>query len=527
MGSDSKRGGRGKPLSMLTKGGALVQDDHTASVMPGQGPVSLGASPSRLLASFPTVPPVGVSPSPVALVPLERPAGPLAIKGSFSAALDPSSFVLSDMEEWDIHDRARAKKQEPRWISYRAQFWARQLLRAYRDDQLRAEGIDPRLVAGAGRRDHQMARCRWVRWASDGYHVTYSPERQRGSIQGWVTCKSWLCPVCGAILAQARAAELGKLVAVVRARGCVVALGRVSDSHKAGDEQTIDELVAVLRDQVKKLRHDYHEVKRNRSWRRLDARFGVEVYAPGGEVGWRIYSVGSLENTYGYNGYHPHEQPLFIFRPGADVAAFEFELRNLYYSVRGGAWSADPATGELVPVDRNAWENGCSVTSNDGAVNEYITKMGRPPRWDVAQEVVMASRKRGRIGKSKHYAMMELLWSYILTGNKKHGRLYTAFVLAMKGKHQLDWSPGLRAYAGLGKEQTEAEVIDEAEDAKIELALVDDLTMYRVLWQDRRADLCAVADTGDPERVRAYLARVRSAAGLAAGLLDGDSEGVG
>ncbi len=435
---------------------------------------------------------------------------PLANKGSFTDTQEPDH--PSDMQEWDHADPDRAEMQARRWMSYRGLRAARQLLRGHRDVHLRAEGLEPAELEGRQRGDHQMARCRWVRWSEGGYHVTYSPARRRGNVKGWVTCKSWLCPVCGAILAQERSTELGQAVAFARSQGCVVALGRFSDRHHVGDEQTVDELAGVLRGQVADLRTAYRVMKESRDWRRVVERFGVEGPGRGGKVRRRIYSVGALECTYGYNGYHPHEQPVFFLASGADVAVFQWEMRNLWYTARGGAWVVDPVTGEKLPADPDRWEHGCSVSSNDGEVNEYITKMGRPPRWDVAQEVVYWARKRGRGGKSKHYTMMELLWSYILAGRQDHGRLWTAFVLAMKGRHHLDWADGLRAWAGLGAARSDDEVIDEASDDLEDLALVDDLTMFLVLKQERRADLLAVADTGEAEQVREFLGGLRQAA---------------
>jgi hypothetical protein len=99
----------------------------------------------------------------------------------------------------------------------------------------------------------------------------------------------------------------------------------------------------------------------------------------------------------------------------------------------------------------------------------------------------------------------------------------------MKGRHHLDWAPGLRAWAGLGAARSDEEVIDEAEDYQDELALVDDLTMYVILRQGRRADLLAVADTGDADQVRAYLAARRRGAGPggAGAVLGPQSEEVG
>lgn len=430
--------------------------------------------------------------------------GTLGNKGSFSVRL-PVGL-----------DSDRRLLIERRWMAYQGLRAARSLLRDYRDGQLRASGLDPGRLDGRDRGDHQMARCRWVRWSPDGYVVTYSPARQRGNVKGWVTCKSWLCPVCGAVLAEARSAELAEVVRVARERGCVVALGSFADRHHAGDEQTVDELAERLRVQVGELRRDYHELKRGRAWRDIQARYGVEGPGRRGKMACRLYSVGALEVTHGYNGFHPHEQPLFILRPGADVEQFEFEMRNLYYTVRGGAWVLDQVTGELLPADRDAWEHGCMVTSNDGAVSDYITKMGRPPRWDVAQEVVKWVRKRGRVGRSKHYTMMELLWSYILAGRLDHGRLWLAFVLAFKGRHHLDWSDGLREWAGLGVVQTDEQVIDDMSDYLDNLAVVDDLTMHLVLRHERRAELLMCADSGDSERVRAWLADLRSVFGVGA-----------
>lgn len=434
--------------------------------------------------------------------------GPGAIDGGPQPPLGTIARFVSAPDD-------QAQVQDRRSRLFKGLSASRFLYKAHQDGELAAAGVELPDFPSSKLGYERVCSCLWTRFATDGVHVTYSSERQRASYKGLVTCRSvWMCPVCNARISEFRRDELGRAVAVARDRGCVVVLATFTIPHAAGDD--LGALVDQLNEAARAMRG-------GRPWRRLVDQFGIDGPTGRGNDGRRLYSVRSFECTYGYNGWHPHLHVLFMLAAGSDVPAFQDELRHFWYSTNGGQYQADPETGELLPVDRHFFEHGCIATSSNDRVADYVAKWGHDPRWDVQHELAKANSKRGRGGKSKHYTLADLLWSYIDTGNRRHGALWVEFGLAMKGRKQLVWAPGLREWAGLGVELTDDQVAEDASDYLVDLAVVDDLTWQVVRRQERRAELLAVADSGDRAQVHDWLwdvRRVRSSPGAPHRLLE-------
>lgn len=398
---------------------------------------------------------------------------------------------------------------EHRWIQYRVQAAARRLFKQHRDQELIEQGYTRADLARSGCDSrlgyHGVTRCLWSRWnkREEGINVAYSEQYARAGYKGLITCASWsACPVCLAKISERRRIELQATIKAARAKGYVVAMVTLTQDHTSGDDLT---------DLVDRLNNGYRQVKTTRAWKRIEKQYGIE--GPSGRAGgWslRVRSVRAFETTWGYNGWHPHLHVIFILPPGSDVSLFGDELRDLWYDQMGGTYSPDPLTGELLPSQRDLWDRCCKVTCNDGEVADYVTKWGHDPRWDVAHEVAKSNSKHARVGRSKHYTVADLLFSYSEEGNKHHGQLYLEFGLAMKGRKQLVWSPGLREMFDLGQDQTDEEVAADVSDLQRDLATLDDLTWNIVRRSGERADLLEVADGGDPEKVLAYLDEIRA-----------------
>jgi hypothetical protein len=376
---------------------------------------------------------------------------------------------------------------------YQLQQWgAVKLLREYQDRELWASGITP---GGIDSRlgYHRVCFCHWAKWA-DEVSVVYSEQHKRSNYKGVQTCGSWaVCPVCSSKIAEVRCVELAGAVAEIRARGLLPCLGGLTLPHKADDD------LGELWDRLNKR---YRAIKNTKTWARLEREYGVEM-APGK---FRLVPVTGFENTWGYNGHHPHKHPLFALRAGADVESFRGELRDLWYSSLGGEYLPDPDTGELLPANPDQWRHGADVTCNEGAIGEYIAKFGRPPRWDLPEELSKWHRKRGRGRRlSPHYSMMQLLVSYVQTGDSEHGRAWLEFAVAAKGRHQLDWAPGWREWLGLGAEKSDEDIIAEESDKVRDLAVLDDDTWRLVCRAEERGELRAVADSGCGELVEVWI----------------------
>jgi hypothetical protein len=173
------------------------------------------------------------------------------------------------------------------------------------------------------------------------------------------------------------------------------------------------------------------------------------------------------------------------------VDRFENELRTMWPSA-------------VVKVGRYAspkW--GIHVTAASADVAAYVAKWGKEPKWTAAHEMAKASSKRGR-GDS--LSMWELLENYTVLDDEECGDRFREYVHAFKGRSQLRYSKGLRALLGLAvEEKTDEEVVKDAVEDAVELALVDLAAWRVVLANDARAELLNVASSGDAAQVCAFL----------------------
>lgn len=396
----------------------------------------------------------------------------------------------------------RAERQAIREWLFELQRASAKIYRRVGDQVLESWGVEPG-SKGSTRAYHRVTRCMWSVWSSDGVQLLHSEEYQRSTYKGLVTCGSWsACPVCGGKIAEVRRRDAQFATDVMRSRGYVTALVTLTLPHDSSDN--LGELVGRLLSQVDHVKKD-----RIYGWGNIEEQFGIVAPGRNGRVKSRIFAIRAFECTYGYNGWHPHLHLEMFLRPGADVQAFERLLRDAWYEVNGGQFGFKGChAGELLPLDADRWEHGCTVTCNDGDVAAYLAKFGRPRRWDVSHELTMAQRKVGRGGsaRSPHYTPLEMLALYNVTGEERYAQLWAEFGGVMFGRKMIVWSPGLREFVGLGdQELTDDEIVNDASDYKTVLAVLPAPVWSLIRTSGRRAELLDVADDGDAARVREWL----------------------
>jgi hypothetical protein len=182
-----------------------------------------------------------------------------------------------------------------------------------------------------------------------------------------------------------------------------------------------------------------------------------------------------LEVTYGRNGWHVHVHVLYCFdRHHTQDVLSEFEDK-LY-----PLWSVAAQKQGLTMSRRY----GLQVKLAYGTVEEYLSKFGHGPRWDIARELTKGHVKRGRsLAGLKHLTPWELL-ALAQLGDSQCGALFAQFVLRFDGKAQLYWSPGLRALLLPAEgEVGDHEVAASGEDDEREVGAID-----RRLWESVKRD---------------------------------------
>ncbi len=281
------------------------------------------------------------------------------------------------------------------------------------------------------------------------------------------------CPCCGARIAEERAQRVGLAIAAWQAMGGQVALLTLTFSHHAGQAlgPNLDAQLAA-----------YRALVRGGSYRRLKVRYGLQHFIKGLEFTWSAQ-----------NGWHPHLHVLGFFAGAFDVAAFERELWVL--------WLA-----QLARVGRSCTRaHGLKVQQGFINAHKYVTKIGRS--WGLADELARANQKRGRAGS---YSPPDLLRACRDGTLPAAPALFAEYVDAMHGRHMFQWSAGLAAAVGLADERSDQEVaegIDQADPILVELDGAEWAAVRRFGGIVRLLD---IADAGDAEAVRYFVAMCRA-----------------
>jgi hypothetical protein len=284
----------------------------------------------------------------------------------------------------------------------------------------------------------------------------------------------WVCPVCAVRIAERRREELTAALREAKARGWVVLLASYTFSHGRGDElcSTLGRFLAAQR-----------SMTGNRPYKRLCARYGVRG------------AIKSLEVTWGVaNGWHPHAHVLlFLDRDVGYLGAFRREL----YAV----WSGAAARQGLAMTEAR----GLDVRATWGAVEDYVAKWGHEPKgrpWGAEDELVKAHSKRGR---GERYTPWDLLRWLRDTGEAQPAALFREYARAFKGRHQLEWSKGLRGELGVMAERSDEELATAYLEDVVQLALLTFAQWRAVRRLELRGELLEVARTGDAAAVVGFV----------------------
>jgi hypothetical protein len=286
--------------------------------------------------------------------------------------------------------------------------------------------------------------------------VMYSPSVKAAHYKNLQVCGSvWSCPVCAAKITERRRADLDAAIKVSPHR---ILMASYTLKHDRG---------MSLQSVLDALQGAYRWLRGTRAW--------VSLMAETGLVG----SVRVLEVTHGEaNGWHPHIHELLFLPAGISerkIAALRGAVTKMWIAaLERRGFTADKAIG-------------FHLRSTDGAAAGYITT------WGAAAELAKMPMKRGR---GDHLSPMQLL--ALAEDDYRAATLWTEYALVFKGKHQLQWSRGLRELLALpDAEKTDEELAtEEREDAYL-LAALSLVQWKDILFLGLRGELLNVASTGD------------------------------
>lgn len=328
--------------------------------------------------------------------------------------------------------------------------------------------------------EHRVSSCFWhLARGEKEVAVEYSTAAARANYRRLAVCGSvWACPICSSRITSTRAEEIRAGLLELHKQGGSAAFATLTVAHSHEDtlEKVLTGSLAAL-----------HSLTSWRGYKALRDEYHIVGY------------VRVLEVTYGRNGWHVHFHLLYCFDRPTDAATLA-ELEERLYPL----WSRAAAKQGLSMNRRY----GLEIKQAYGTVEEYLSKYGHGPRWDLAVELTKGHLKRGRsIAGLKHLTPWELL-AAAAGGDARCGALFREFVEKFTGKAQLYWSPNLRALLLPDQsDQTDQELAAAADVGAVEVG-----TIPERLWgsirraKERTRPLELVESTGGTwELVPAYL----------------------
>ncbi len=333
---------------------------------------------------------------------------------------------------------------------------------------------------------HRFAGChRWVAWARgadgsprrrDRIDLLHDSERMRAYYGGLQTCgNSAVCPVCSGVIYDRRRAEVAATLDHARASGWRSLFITLTAAHTS--ETALEPFLDALGDAMSL-------VYEGSPWKRFKQSCGY------------IGSIKGLEITRGGHGWHPHYHLLWFCERG-EVSEVQAYVDR--------AWAS-----ALERVGLSGLKGVRAVVKDSSmTADEYIAKFDRVRGWDLDAELTMWARKEG--ATQKGLTPWDLL-RIGLAGDagsaevQQARALFREYAAAIRGRHPLQFSGGLKARVGLVDVKDDAIAAGEAN--QVGLGVMGHLSLAgfrRLLGHDCRGELLTVAGAGEVAAVVAFL----------------------
>lgn len=320
---------------------------------------------------------------------------------------------------------------------------------------------------------HRISGCLRKRNKLKKIQIWQGKESGAAHYRGLQTCGSvWVCPVCAAKISERRRDDLSKAIKTWTEQGHDVLMLTLTVPHHQGED-----VGTVLEHIAQPLRL----MKNRKTWKRMSRIMGLRG------------TIRALEVTYGLNGWHVHVHLLLFVTTNCRNALQELE-KEFY---RMWASACETAYGGLP-----SQEHGVSLDGGDRA-ERYVSKWGleedleeetadKGSKWGLEHEVTKAHVKVGGEGNLTPWDFLRALNDG--KTDRDYAGLFREYADAFHGRHQLEWSRGLRELLGLGQELTDAEIAEQVEESAVLLGTLTPEQWYKVLCAEVRAELLGVAE---------------------------------
>lgn len=302
----------------------------------------------------------------------------------------------------------------------------------------------------------------------------------RASIAGTMRCgRTWLCPMCSAIVGQARAEELSDGVRRHLDTGGTVFLLTLTLRHRAG--LPLAHVLDVLSRARGRLVQGYW-------WRQTAKKIGL--------VGW----VRATEITISeQRGWHPHSHWLVFL----DRALTPVELSEWWLGMATTWGDLVAREDETLSPEQVLLGPGVDirqVTASED-VGGYVLK---DMIGGAALELARPEGKRGRARSMTAFEVGERAGR----GDLRAEGWWREYEQATKGRHRLQWSRGLRRRLGLTDERSDEELLDDTQADETVVELDQSETALLLFIPDLGPMVCEAVETGGADQVHRVLRAV-------------------
>lgn len=307
--------------------------------------------------------------------------------------------------------------------------------------------------------------CRLRANGQETVNVMHNARLQSAHYGGLQTCGSvWDDPVCAAKISERRRVD-EVLPAMERwdSQGGQCLLLTLTNPHF---------IHSVLADLVKGQQKAMRSLTSSRAYKRLMKSIGC------------IGTIRAWEVTHGLNGFHPHFHIILFVQSGLDLEPLE----DQFYI----HWANACRLAKLPIPDRSH-----GVVLHDGSKAHAYASKGV---WGLDHEITKGHLKKSNKGRSP----MDLIRSYVFDGDKQAAALFVEYSEAYHGKSQLYWSPGLKAYFGIG-EKTDDLIAAEQDESAVILGRIEWPVWKIVLKYELRGEILELARLGSWEAIAGLL----------------------
>lgn len=359
----------------------------------------------------------------------------------------------------------------------------------------RAERFAAQRILWAESRLERVQRCGKTSIMSGGdtvLKVTTAPDGgTTAGFGGLHTCGStWACPVCSAKIAAVRAGDLQGAVDEWKRQGGQLAMLTLTMRHRKGQ---------ALNDLWDALSKSWAKVTSGRSWKAEQVQYGTvmpRLIKSGERKGQverssRIGFSRVVEVTHGGNGWHVHIHALLFLGAGVDADDVQLLAESMF-----GRWvNTLTAQGFAAPSQKHGVD--VRMVADASGLADYFTKNTYVARQEPSRAGWELAGGQGKTARSGNRTPFQILADIAAGGDAVDLDLWHEWERVSRGRRQLTWSAGLRAFLALGAEATDEEIAEQEIDGVVTHRFP--AHVWRVIRHDKGGILDAV-EAGIPFR---------------------------